>query len=508
MSRKLTFSHLGKYGRLGNQLFQIASTMGIAKKNGMIAGFPRWKYARYFAPVPELGKPQKPTLLKERYYHHHDWQIPSRGDYEIQGYLQSEKYWEGEDCPVKLRKGFIRMVREKHAQILLKPAIGIHIRRGDYVGNANYKQLNMGYFLSALIEHFPDWESYNLVIFSDDMDYCRVHLSCLNNVFYTDRLNDIESLGLMSQMHGVIMSNSSFSWWGSYFAEQNGAKIVRPSKHFDGKLATQCDIRDLYPERWTVHDADSRIDLKDTTFTIPVAYDHPDREQNLALCLNHLGRDFVTNVMIEEQGKVMKFEHFRSYQNVIGVEHFKSTTFHRTAMLNNMAKFAKTDIVANWDADVLVPPMQIYLAVKAIRNGAGMVYPYGGVFARMPRKIWLKKLQQQDIGVVRRTIFPGMTEGFESVGGAVLFHRETFLRFGGENENFISYGAEDVERAYRFPKLGVKMVRIPGALYHVDHWIGPNSSKENPHFDGNEREWARIQKLSEEKLRKEFDRGA
>ena len=36
----LTFSMLGEYGRLGNQLFQIASVYGMAKALGVPAVFP------------------------------------------------------------------------------------------------------------------------------------------------------------------------------------------------------------------------------------------------------------------------------------------------------------------------------------------------------------------------------------------------------------------------------------------------------------------------------------
>ena len=55
----VVFSLLEKKGNLGNQLFQIASTIGIAKKNKTPFAFPNWKYADYFDPsnsyLMELG---------------------------------------------------------------------------------------------------------------------------------------------------------------------------------------------------------------------------------------------------------------------------------------------------------------------------------------------------------------------------------------------------------------------------------------------------------------------
>ena len=38
----VTFAQLGRYGRLGNQMFQVASTIGIAKANGYDYVFPEW----------------------------------------------------------------------------------------------------------------------------------------------------------------------------------------------------------------------------------------------------------------------------------------------------------------------------------------------------------------------------------------------------------------------------------------------------------------------------------
>ena len=51
----VTYSQLGNKGRLGNQLFQIASTIGIATENGRPFAFPDWEYNKYFE--AKLTKP-------------------------------------------------------------------------------------------------------------------------------------------------------------------------------------------------------------------------------------------------------------------------------------------------------------------------------------------------------------------------------------------------------------------------------------------------------------------
>ena len=50
----ITYRNLGRNGQLGNQLWQIASTAGIAHREGDQAGFPFWRYRRYFSIPAEM----------------------------------------------------------------------------------------------------------------------------------------------------------------------------------------------------------------------------------------------------------------------------------------------------------------------------------------------------------------------------------------------------------------------------------------------------------------------
>lgn len=496
-------SNLGRNGRLGNCMFQIAGLIGLAEKHGMRAVFPNWKFSKYFNPgTIEFGR-VRGAKIRERHFHHHDWLLPSKGDLDVSGFFQSEKNFPDREV-FKFRSGFIRSLKEKWPSIFTKKTLGVHIRRGDYVGNPNYVNLHPGWYISAMLKHFPDWEHRNIVIFSDDLDYAKVHFGCLGNAFFPEG-KDIECLGLMSLCNDLIISNSSYGWWGAYLAEKSGSRVVRPSKHLAGKLAATCDEKDIYPERWLVHDVGSRIDLSDCAFTIPVSYDHSDRLENMDICLRSLQRDIDAPVIIMEHGKKPKFEKFQGYKNVAMYLRFNEKPFHRTRMLNQMARLTNLPYVANWDCDVLVPPLQIYLSVKSLRDYGDMVFPYDGRFARLDRKPWAKNLSLvPDIGQVRGGVFPGMTEGFVSVGGAVLFNRRKFLAYKGENENFVSYGSEDVERDERFPRLGFSKHRVSGCLYHLNHFVGYNSCQKNPFFKSNEKELQRIRSLSDEELYKEF----
>lgn len=509
----ISFSKLGQHGRLGNCLFQIAATIGLADRYKTNPLFPKWNGFDNFEFEPKTWLQIPPrNVVNERIFHYDEallCEFDKHNDVDLYGYFQSEKYFENCRQYVKrtleFKKDLIDQVRRKYYAAWYKKTIAIHIRRGDYVGNTNYAQLPITYFLTALFEHFPDWQQHNLIIFSDDIGYCKVHFDCIDNVFFAEGNSDIEDLCLMSQCDHFILSNSSYSWWGAWLGEKKGTKVVRPTHHFSGELLKSCDIRDFYPARWIAHDHQPNgirklIDLSDVTFTIPVMYDHPDRKQNLDLCVCMLQHYFNTTIVVGEMGG-NRFEYMK--QHCVYIQFVQLRYFHRTKMLNEMAKWARTPIVANWDADVMVSPLQLWVTVNKIRNGADVVYPYEWMFARIPRKPWFKVLEQTiDIGMVKDSKFNGMNNGDAvSVGGAVLFNKMSFIEGGMENENFISFGPEDAERFYRFTTLGYRVERTLGPIYHINHYVGPNSSNRHPHVNQNRAEWDKIQRMDKKALK-------
>jgi predicted glycosyltransferase involved in capsule biosynthesis len=79
-------------------------------------------------------------------------------------------------------------------------------------------------------------------------------------------------------------------------------------------------------------------------------------------------------------------------------------------------------------------------------------------------------------------------------------NKESFIKAGMENENFISWGPEDSERYNRYNILGLKVQRIQGGIYHMDHFVGENSSPTNKFFKHNEREFLKIATRSKAQL--------
>lgn len=509
MSR-LCFSRLGALGRLGNQLFQVASTIGLAHSTGREPSLPFWKYAKYFQGKHPQG-PQLGVQMREPHFHHSDF-VPNDGrDYDLSEYLQSEKYWKEIEPEIrkhfKWEKEFFMAVRNKYLGVIKKKTIAISVRRGDYVGNPNYELLPAMYYILALYENFPDWRYHNLLFFSDDMDWCRLHFKCLPNAYFATDFDNkdyffsetaIEQLCLGSMCDHFILSNSTFSWWMAYLA--NKGKVVRPTHYLAGDLKRKCNMKDFWPKDWIEFDhKGKKFDLKDVCFTIPVQYDHNDRKQNLDLSVCMLQRDFDCNITVGEIN-TSKFGYFQQWCRY---KWFKMPFFHRTKVLNDLAMEAGTDIVCNFDADIFIPPMAMIMAVESLRAGQNdFVYPYNGKFARVDRHEWFKKLEKHlDVGIFAGKAFRGMNpEDAISVGGCVMYRKDVFLESGGENENFISHSPEDAERFYRWNTLGYKVGRIDAVLYHCDHWIGPDSSGRHQNAEAGMDEWRKVKEMDKKQL--------
>lgn len=510
---KITFSKFGKKGRLGNQLFQLASMIGFAEKYRAELCLPRWDYQKYFANKYHADATNTLcSTVTEAVYHYtpeyYDAAIKGRACVNLDGYFQSEKYWRDSEHLVRkhleFKHDYKASVIDKYSLALKKPCVAVSIRRGDFVGNKNYYQIPITYYTNAIKQY--DSQDVNFIFFSDDMGYCKLHFGCMENAYFADRktiggyfqedIYAIEQLCLMTLCQKFIISNSTFSWWGAYLS--GSKEIIRPKQCMSGSLAVRNNEKDFYPAEWQIGN-ENKIDLSDVTFMIPVAYDHSDRKQNLELNVCMLQKHFNTNIIVMEQNGSI-FKYMNTYCNYT---QFEKPVFHRTRMLNLMAQTCSTPIIANWDADVFISPQQILEAVKKIRKqDAEVVYPYDGRFARVDRKQWFKKLEKElDIGVFSNQEFKGMRpKDKTSVGGAIFFDRKKYLECGGENENFISYGPEDVERFVRFSVLA-KVERINGALYHMDHFRGLDSRcATNPHDKQNHDELAKVQTMTKEEL--------
>ena len=144
-------------------------------------------------------------------------------------YLQDEKYFKDYD------KEKMSIFRQGVVNI---DNVAIHVRRGDYVNNPFYVDLMKTDYYERAMELFPDED---FLVFSDDIEWCK-RQDIFKGCEFSEGHNELEDMTLMSGCRGVIIANSSFSWWAGYLCR---GKVVAPkSWHPDGVERTVC------PKEW------------------------------------------------------------------------------------------------------------------------------------------------------------------------------------------------------------------------------------------------------------------
>jgi len=274
---------------------------------------------------------------------------------------------------------------------------------------------------------------------------------------------------------------------------------------------------------------EKKLDLSDHTFIIPYATDSYVRLWNLVTSVLYLRIHTSANILIFaaedptlniEQNLVAGLQglytpnitneflqKFIERVKIISATRSTDQPFHRTRYLNEMLAVVDTPYVVNFDADILLPLGTMAVSALALRDeNADFVYPYG--HGKNQLRLFIEDDMSSDRKIVDAIIhsdFGGILHdrGLRwgaAYGQAIFANTEKYKQAGGENEEFISWGAEDVERFVRFMKLEYNVLRLPSIVYHLEHPRGPDSGVTNPAFRHNEQLWETLQKMSKDEL--------
>lgn len=115
------------------------------------------------------------------------------------------------------------------------PYAAVHIRRGDYVNNQKYNQIfgvcSEAYYLNALKALSP---GLPIVIVTDDAPWAQEFIQ--KHSEYTDRssvstgISHFEDLSILAHATELIISNSTFSWWGAFIGAPT--RVICPDPWF------------------------------------------------------------------------------------------------------------------------------------------------------------------------------------------------------------------------------------------------------------------------------------
>jgi hypothetical protein len=161
--------------------------------------------------------------------------IPYKENMMLSGYYQSEKYFEGRGQEIRMLFTDFGALWELANQFgfLLKNSVSLHVRRGDYAKFPEvHSILDVEYYYRAITYIQVERNVENILVFSDDIPWCRENLKGEEFVLM-DGLEDWEEIYLQSLCNHNIIANSSFSWWGAYLNENEDKIVVAPKVWFN-----------------------------------------------------------------------------------------------------------------------------------------------------------------------------------------------------------------------------------------------------------------------------------
>lgn len=246
----ITFSNLGNFGRLGNQLFQISSCIGTAKLYSKEAKFYKWNYSDFFKnPIDQtLNSDDVKNIYREKNFHYSP--IPNMDNMDIVGYFQSEKYFSHCKDDIFYHLDFIDSLYDDVIDQSEKTC-SVHIRRGDYLNLSEYHPFPGMEYYNKSMNYMRGKGVTKFYIFSDDIDWCMENFLGINDVEYIYGNIDVKDMCLMSSCKNNIIANSSFSWWGAWLNKNPDKIVIAPSLWF-GPAKKGVITDDLYCKDWIV----------------------------------------------------------------------------------------------------------------------------------------------------------------------------------------------------------------------------------------------------------------
>jgi hypothetical protein len=294
----ISFSSLRKVGGFGNQLFQVAASLALSHSKNANNAFPDWVGNYIFKqPFNRLSKIEELYLfnshrlfskpyIKKIYYP--NWLFRQKGssystletlpkNVDLLGYFQSSKHFKcfkkeirdsftlNEECQDFIDKVYTNLVSDS------KSVVSVHVRRGDYLKKKNlYPFCGKKYYKNSM-KLFD--ENTLFLIFSDDMEWCKNNIRGHNiryvetrslktpiDKFFKEGVknncneeNQWVDLLLMSKTNHNIISNSSFSWWGSWLNINPDKQVIAPNKWFGDSFKKYNVFQDdIYEDNWNI----------------------------------------------------------------------------------------------------------------------------------------------------------------------------------------------------------------------------------------------------------------
>lgn len=260
----ITHSH--RTGRLGNLMFETASTFGIAHTlKYKVYVEPSHPLLPYFEIKPsEYLKLENVLTFDDRDSRTAEWECRENlhsYNVTLNGMLQSWKYFKNSFLVVRkiftIKSQYLLVAKNfldtNIPDIRSQTVVGVHVRRTDFLRPD--KQLcgntvgNEYYLKNAMDFYKKQYKNSFFVFVSDDKKWCKQNIVS-NDVIFSDFNDAIIDLAIMTLCDHMIMTGGTFGWWGAWLA--GGQVVYLKDWPWPGSWLDEYGVikEDLFPSEW------------------------------------------------------------------------------------------------------------------------------------------------------------------------------------------------------------------------------------------------------------------
>jgi hypothetical protein len=248
-------------GGLGNQMFQISKALSEGILNNIDVFFrpnafipmegnqPSKYMDNIFRNLKFKDTTETTERINEISFSYNEMDILYFKPIEFYGYFQSSKNFKNNENIIKNifkpTDEFKEKLKTKYPKIFEDNSVSIHVRRGDYLGISHVLPVIDKTYIDESLNKITN--KSHIFIFSNDKNWVRDNLNYEESTI-VEGLEDYEELWSISFCQNNIMSNSSFSWWGSYLNDNPKKKVFVPSIWFGP--GGEKNFQDVYEEDW------------------------------------------------------------------------------------------------------------------------------------------------------------------------------------------------------------------------------------------------------------------
>jgi galactoside 2-L-fucosyltransferase 1/2 len=265
------------YGRLGNQLWQYASTLGIAQKaaNSHICLSRQNAFKEIRQQLAGPFPPKCPVKLVQRVKRQQEVAFGRFNDFSLEcaaddapcvwtfdNYLQSYRYFTGIESLLRTSFQPNLALQERVDGVwnqLSVPAtaiiIGLHVRKGDVMSAETMHMNNvpLSYYSNAMKYVKDRFPTPHFLLASDDKSWCR-NQTTFDDSSVTFLPSDLDPVVewsvLATKCQHMIMGVGTYGWWASFLAGGDVVYYKHPLKPEHPRNRGKFDMQDMFPPLW------------------------------------------------------------------------------------------------------------------------------------------------------------------------------------------------------------------------------------------------------------------